>query len=133
MDMAICNINPSAGYLDFAGANRPLWIVRQNELLEFKPDKFPLGGLQFSKKEKFTSHHILIQPGDSIYMSTDGFADQFGGAKGKKMMTKMMKEVLLSIQNLSMEEQQKYLLKYFHDWKGGEDQVDDVLVLGLKI
>ena len=133
MDIAFCNINLAEGYLDFAGANRPLWIVRDKNLLEFRPDKFPIGGLQFSQLEKFTSHHIPLAKGDILYMTTDGFADQFGGVNGKKLMTKKLKEVLVSISHLEMKEQEAFLYKYFDEWKGREEQVDDVLVVGVRI
>jgi serine phosphatase RsbU (regulator of sigma subunit) len=133
MDMAVINVNIAGKKLDFAGANRPLWIIRNNELIEYKPDKVPIGGLQFTENESFTNHSIALQEGDAIYLSTDGFADQFGGKRGKKMMTKTMKEVLLSIQNQKMAEQGKYLLEFFNHWKATEDQVDDVLVMGIRI
>ncbi len=133
MDIALCCLDFSSGFLDFAGANRPLWLIRNNNLIEFKPDKYPIGGLQYAHDLDFKLHHIEFQRGDTFYFHTDGFADQFGGPAGKKLMTKKFKEILLTIQHLGMEQQQQYLHEFFENWKGPHDQVDDVLVMGLRI
>lgn len=133
MDMAVCRINQKHGFLEYAGANRPLWLIRDNVLLEYKADKFPIGGMQFSQNEKYTKHHIPVLKGDTIYLTSDGFADQFGGEKSKKLMTKMFKELLMKIQVLNMDEQQIHIEKYFNEWKGNQEQVDDVMVLGIRI
>ena len=133
MDIALCCLDLQSGYLDYAGANRPLWLIRNNHLIEYKPDKYPIGGLQHALDLNFKLHHIGFQKGDTIYLHTDGFADQFGGPAGKKLMTKKFKEILLTIQHLGMEEQQQYLYDFFETWKSRHEQVDDVLVMGLRI
>lgn len=133
MDIAVCAFDLEQNELKFAGANRPLWLIRNNELHFFKPDKYPIGGLQVMHDERFTQHVIQLQKGDTIYMFSDGYADQFGGDSGKKLMTKRFREQLLSIQNKSMHEQEEYLNNYFEDWKGAYEQVDDVLVIGIRI
>lgn len=89
--------------------------------------------MQFSKDLKFISHRIEALPGDTFYMTTDGYADQFGGDSGKKMMTKKFKEMLISIQHLTMEEQERFIQQFFDTWKGANEQVDDVLVIGWRM
>ena len=133
MDIAICTIDLKTFRLSFAGANRPLWVIRQNELIVTRPDKFPIGGLQVARERVFTDNNIQLTTGDTFYLFTDGFANQFGGKDGKKMMTSKFKSLLLSIQHLEMTAQEQYLKNYFEDWKGNNDQVDDVLVIGVRV
>jgi phosphoserine phosphatase RsbU/P len=133
MDIALCNIDLKNKQLHFAGANRPLWIIRNNELISIAPDKIPIGGTQIEKINLYTNHAIPLEKDDSIYMSTDGYADQFGGEMGKKIMTKNFKTFLLSINKEKMENQKTLLRNYFEKWKAVNEQVDDVLVIGIKI
>jgi serine phosphatase RsbU (regulator of sigma subunit) len=132
MDIALCCFDLEKNILNFSGAMRPLWIIRNKELLEYKPTKTSIGGIT-SDEQNFIEHEIKIQKGDSIYIFSDGYADQFGGDKGKKMMTKNMKDLLLSIQNISMIEQEKILNDKLTGWQGEFEQVDDILVIGIKI
>ncbi|PIQ16193.1 MAG: hypothetical protein COW67_04300, partial [Flavobacteriales bacterium CG18_big_fil_WC_8_21_14_2_50_32_9] len=101
------------------------------ELIEYKPNKQPIG--KTVKPKPFTTHSIKLQKGDTIYIFTDGFADQFGGPKGKKFMYKPFKNLLLSIQDKTMDEQKTMLEQHFENWKGGLEQIDDVCVIGVKI
>lgn len=133
MDVAICSLDLERNVLKYAGANRPLWIVRGEELIVHSPNKFPVGGLQITHEENFLSHEIQLKPNDAFYIFSDGYADQFGGEAGKKLMTKKFKEMLLSIQHLEMDAQQKYLSDYLESWKGENEQVDDVLVIGVRV
>ncbi len=133
MDISICTFDFIKNELLFAGANRPLWLIRNNELQFYKPDKMPIGGLQTITDEKFSQHIIQLQKNDTIYIFSDGYTDQFGGEKGKKLMTRRFREVLLSIQNKTMHEQELFLNEYFENWKGINEQVDDVLVIGIRI
>jgi serine phosphatase RsbU (regulator of sigma subunit) len=133
MDISICSLNIKKLEMQYAGANRPLWLVRNNTLEVYKPDKFPIGGLQAARDRTFTNFKINLQKNDTIYIFTDGYADQFGGANGKKLMTSKFKEKLLSIQHMSMREQEMYLRAHFETWKGNEEQVDDVLVIGVRV
>nr|MBK9652366.1 SpoIIE family protein phosphatase [Bacteroidota bacterium] len=133
MDVSILAFDLNKRIVDFAGANRPMWLIRNGELLTYKPNKFPIGGMQIIHEEKFSQHHIQLQPNDTIYIFSDGYADQFGGELGKKLMTKRFKEILVSIQHLSMPQQQLHLKRLFEKWKGQHSQVDDVLVIGIKI
>lgn len=140
MDGAICCFEfPSAenGATEtkvcYSGANRPLWFIRNNELNEIKADKFPIGGLEYEDPKEFTTHTLDLQKGDTVYTFTDGYADQFGQVTNKKLMTKKFKEALLSIQDKPMGEQHSYLKTFINNWKGTNEQTDDILVIGVKI
>jgi hypothetical protein len=98
-----------------------------------RPDKNPIGGLQSAIDRTFTNHMLQLQHGDTLYLFTDGYADQFGGENGKKMMTSKFKEMLVSIQNMNMRQQEHYLKDYFEQWKMENEQVDDVLVIGVRL
>jgi serine phosphatase RsbU (regulator of sigma subunit)/streptogramin lyase len=132
MDMAICSINADNTELSYAGAYRPLYLVNEKGLERIEADKFPIGGSQLDIDRKFSSHTISIKKGDSIYMSSDGYADQFGGDRGKKFMVKRFHELLLAIQGQSMNEQGVSLEKTFEAWKGDHQQIDDILVIGIR-
>ena len=132
MDIALCCFDFRQNRLEFAGANRPLVLVRDGELTEVKPTKAAIGGWTESE-HVFDNNELQLQKGDTIYIFTDGYADQMGGEKGKKIMTKKFKEILLSIQHLGMEDQEKELDRLFTTWKGDLEQVDDVLVIGIRV
>jgi serine phosphatase RsbU (regulator of sigma subunit) len=109
-------------------------LVRKGELIETKADKFPIGGaLEDSDSRQYTSHSVQLHKGDTIYIFSDGYADQFGGEKGKKFMVKQFRQLLLSIQNLSMEEQKTYLNNTIEAWRGKHEQVDDILIIGMRV
>jgi serine phosphatase RsbU (regulator of sigma subunit) len=133
MDVAICRVDFKNNLLHYAGANRPLWLIRNNEILIYSPNKFPVGGLQIVHEENFKTHEVALEKKDTFYIFTDGFADQFGGIDGKKLMTKKFKEILLSIQDLGMADQKEFLKNVFEKWKGNNEQVDDVLVIGVRL
>lgn len=129
MDIALCSLEGNV--LEYAGANNPLWIIRKGELLETKADKQPIG--KFDEPQPYTSHRFDLLQGDIIYIFSDGYADQFGGEKGKKFMKANFKELLLSICDLPMVEQSRLVDEAFEEWKGKFEQVDDVCVMGVKI
>ncbi len=133
MDIAICSYESSSKILKYAGANRPLWLIRNSELIVYTPNKFPVGGLQITHEESFMTHEIRLEKNDAYYIFSDGYADQFGGENGKKLMTKKFKELLLSIQHLNMAEQKFFLTDYLEKWMNRNEQVDDVLVIGVKV
>jgi ligand-binding sensor domain-containing protein/serine phosphatase RsbU (regulator of sigma subunit) len=129
MDIALCSFEGMN--LQFSGANNPLWIVRKNELLVFNGDKQPIG--KYFKAEEFTNHKIKLQKEDMIYVFSDGYADQFGGEEGKKMKQVRFRELLISVADKKVEEQEKLITKYFYDWKGDHEQLDDVCVIGIRV
>jgi tetratricopeptide (TPR) repeat protein len=136
MDISLCVLDLEKKKIYWSGANNPLWLVRKNnsgnnELFEFKPDKQPIGKTE--KPEPFRTEEIKFNDEDVIYIFTDGFEDQFGGEKGKKFKSSKMKEMVLSVQNLSMENQRNIILNKFEDWKGDLEQVDDVCIIGVKL
>lgn len=130
MDIALCVLKGNT--LTYAGAHRPLWIVRNNKLIETKATKMSIGGTT-PDSQLFQNHVVELQPGDMVYLSSDGYADQFGGIEGKKLMTKNLKEFLCSIVAESPQTQLKLLQTHFQEWKGKNEQVDDVCVLGVRI
>jgi serine phosphatase RsbU (regulator of sigma subunit) len=132
MDIAICSFEPEQMKMQYAGANRPLYFVRDNQLTETKADKFPIGGLDYDIPKIFNTHTFLLQKDDVVYISTDGYADQFG-TEDTKLMTRKFKEKLLSIHTQSMEDQRNYLDSFIENWKGNVEQTDDILVIGIKI
>ncbi|MCB9365415.1 MAG: SpoIIE family protein phosphatase, partial [Flavobacteriales bacterium] len=137
MDIALCSlsaVSSSNGVyrkLSYAGANNPLWIIRNGEVLETKADKQPIG--KHTENIPFTNHSFELHKGDSIYIFSDGYVDQFGGEKGKKLKTKAFKELLLSIQNKDMESQKTILNNAFEEWKGNLSQIDDVCIIGVRV
>lgn len=131
MDMALISINNETKVLQFAGAHNPLYIYRDNELIEIKGDKMPIA--IHIKMEKFKMHEIKLQKGDQLYLFSDGYPDQFGGPKGKKFKYKPFKELLKSNLDKPMNKQMELLDKHFEEWKGMQEQIDDVIVIGLKI
>lgn len=152
MDAVCCRFDFVNLKLEFACSNNPLWIVRKMnnieltidndipqqlitnnyQLIEYKPDKMPVG-MYTAEKSDFTLNSIELQKGDIVYLFTDGYADQFGGAKGKKFKYAQLKEVLLSVYHLSMREQELALNQKLESWKGNLEQVDDILIIGVRI
>ena len=131
MDISLCAIDFEKMELQWSGANNPLWIVRENELIEYKADKQPVG--VHSAMKNFTTHQIQLLKGDKIYLMTDGFQDQFGGAQGKKFKAAQLKEILLQCKNEDMNRQKVKLENAFENWKKGIEQIDDVCMIGVEI
>lgn len=132
MDMTLCALNYKTLELQFAGAFNPLYIVRNNELLQFKADKFPIG-MFIGEKQHFTNNCIQLQNGDHVYIFSDGYADQFGGPKGKKYMAGNFRELLKEMSKLPIENQSINLNQTIEEWRGNLEQVDDILVIGIKV
>ena len=155
--MAIVSINHETNTVQFSGANNPLYIITNSELritndntdainlidssalkvessksfYEVKPDKMPIA--IYEKMDNFTTHQIQLEKGDQLYLFSDGYADQFGGPKNKKFKYKPFKRLLLENASKSMSEQKEILNSAFEQWRGEEEQIDDVVVLGIKI
>lgn len=132
IDIGLCLIECGSGKMQFAGANRPLIMIRNGELTEFKSDKMTLG-IAPLKEQAFTNIVIGTMPGDSFYLFSDGYSDQFGELTNKKFKQGPFKRVLESIAGLPMTTQKTYLENLFFDWKGNAQQTDDVLVFGFQL
>ena len=129
MDIALCALDKE-GVLRFSGANSGLLILRNDDILEFKADKMPIGS--FPVKSSFKEINIPLEDGDIIYLCSDGFSDQFGGEAGKKMKKSKFKSLLLTIKDMPMTDQQSFLNNALNQWKGQYEQVDDICVMGIK-
>jgi serine phosphatase RsbU (regulator of sigma subunit) len=132
MDCSLVCFDFPKNMIHFSAANNPVWIVRNKQLIEFSPDKMPVGKHD-NDQTPFRTQSFEVKENDVLYMLTDGMPDQFGGPKGKKFMYKQLKELLISISHLSMEEQHDALKTTLNSWKGELDQIDDVCVVGIKI
>ena len=133
MDISLCSLDKEKGVLKWAGANNPLWILRKGseEVEVISPNKQPIGYVE--NPEPFTPHEIQLNKGDSVYVFSDGFQDQFGGEKGKKYMRGKMRKFVVSLSNEKMNHQLKSFAKEFDQWKGNFDQVDDICVIGVEV
>ena len=132
MDASIICFEFEKNKFTYTAAQNPIWVIRDGELTEIKPEKMPIG--KHNKDHiPFEGGEFEIQKGDQIYTLTDGFQDQFGGPKGKKFMVKKMREYVLSISHLPMQEQHINIKDTFNNWKGKMEQVDDVCVIGVRI
>lgn len=143
MDISLCSIKGNV--IEYAGAQNPLWIIRKMQLkghipiaeekdyllYELKADKQPIG--VFRGRKPFTTQKLELNPGDRLYMSTDGFPDQFGGADGKKLKTKIFKKLILSFSNAAVSDQKELLNNAFTEWKGSFEQLDDICVVGAEL
>ncbi|HRR15860.1 MAG TPA: two-component regulator propeller domain-containing protein [Bacteroidales bacterium] len=133
MDLALIAYNRKKFTLEFAGAYNPLYLVRNGEVIVYKGDRFPIGMVTIEQKKKFTNVNVDIQPGDMVYMCSDGYADQFGQAENKKFKVGNIKRLLSEIYNLPVNEQKARLEKEIMDWKGDLPQVDDILFIGMRV
>ncbi|TND08369.1 MAG: protein serine/threonine phosphatase, partial [Bacteroidetes bacterium] len=113
-------------------ANNPIWLIRNGELQSFGPDKQPIG-THGAEHKPFSLHEMQLEKGDCLYLFTDGYADQFGGPKGKKFKYKQLQELLLTIHRQSAGEQKRITGEHIERWKGNLEQVDDILLIGIKI
>ena len=133
MDVTLIAIHKHSNEVLFAGANNPIYHITNGELHQIKGDKFPVGAFIEDKIQKFTTKRFTVEKGDSIFLFSDGYADQFGGPKGKKYKYAQFQEKLKAIQNFPLTQQHEIMRKEFLDWKGSHEQVDDVLLVGIKI
>lgn len=136
IDMAICVIDSKTKVMQYSGANNPIYLIKDvngnPELQEIKADKMPLGYYQ-GKDKPFTNHEFKLEMGDTLYLFSDGFVDQKGGKENRKFMSKNFKELLLEIHDQPMYDQQKILEKKLADWMGHNSQIDDILLMGIRI
>ncbi|HEX8517035.1 MAG TPA: tetratricopeptide repeat protein [Bacteroidia bacterium] len=134
MDIALVVFN-SETEIEFAGAQRPLWVIREKDpqLEEIKGNKFSIGGIQTEESRNFNTHRLILENKDCLYIFSDGIVDQFGGEHGKKFMTKNLKVLFSNIHDEPMAIQESIIEKTIDKWKSNREQVDDILVIGIKI
>ncbi len=134
MDVSIVSVNTLTNECQWAGAFRSLIVISESGILEkIEGNKYPIGGSQLISERPFTTHQLNLKTNDTLYLFSDGYADQFGGEKGKKFMVKKFHQDLLEIHQMDMIDQKDKLETLFNDWKGNFEQVDDVLVIGIKM
>jgi tetratricopeptide (TPR) repeat protein len=131
MDAVLCTFDLKGMWLRFACANNPLWLVRKGELQEFEADKIPVG-MHHGANEPFKLHTLGLRKGDSVFLFSDGYADQFGGEKGKKFKYKNLQKLIVENSEKSMGEQKEALATALSKWQGNMEQVDDILIIGVK-
>jgi serine phosphatase RsbU (regulator of sigma subunit) len=133
MDISLCTFDKNTNTLEYSGANNPLYVVSDGKLTITKASKLTVGSMEEEKVEPPINHSIPLKKGDCFYIFSDGFADQFGGKDNKKFKTSRFQELLVSVNSQSMTEQQKTIQKSFKDWQGKNEQVDDILVIGIRV
>ncbi len=133
MDVALCRFNMGRKELLFSGAHLPLFLLRNNELITYKGDRFPVGGMQYRNRNKYSDHIIDLKEGDKIFIFSDGIIDQLGGPENRKLMTVGLKEFILANSNLTMEEFGIKIENFFAEFMGKNKQIDDVIIIGVEI
>ncbi|NJO91839.1 MAG: SpoIIE family protein phosphatase, partial [Chloroflexia bacterium] len=132
LDIAICVIEEDNLMLNYAGSNSPAFVLRDDVLIEMKPDKYFIWDTRTNKKN-YTLKTFQLAPGDRIYMFTDGFSDQFGGEQDKKYSRRRLKKLLIDIYSLPLETQKDLLNMELKNWQGTNEQIDDIMVLAFEI
>lgn len=132
MDIAICSIPKEGNKIEYAGANNPLWMIRDGEIIERRGDRQPVGIYGDNLDTPYTNHEIEVMPGDTVYIFSDGYADQFGGPRGKKFKYSQFKQLLVDINDKPMANQKEVLNNAIEEWMGEEEQIDDILVVGIR-
>ena len=132
MDIALCKVNLEAAEVEYAGAHRPLYIMKNGMMEEIKGNKFPIGGGIFKNQTNFTNTKVKLSKGDSIFFSSDGFPDQFGGPEGRKFGPKKTREIIERVHTLPMNEAIKIFDQEWEGWRGETKHTDDVLLIGIK-
>ena len=129
----LCIFDLEAKKLEFAGANNPMVMIRNDEVTLYKGDRYPIGVYEGGVPKPFTNNNIDIFDGDCIYMFSDGYPDQFGGPDNKKFMLRRFQELLLEVHSLPMSQQKEELNRRLNEWKGDSEQIDDILVIGIRV
>jgi serine phosphatase RsbU (regulator of sigma subunit) len=132
MDITLCSIDKKTLKLEMAGAYNPLYLIRKGELIRIKADRMPIG-IYYKKTKPFTNNEVQLQKGDMLYMFSDGYIDQFSGDTGEKLMTRNFKKYLLEIYKKPLAEQKVILEQKFDLWKADAEQIDDIIVFGVRI
>jgi len=132
MDIALCKLDPKKLEIEYAGAFNPMFHIRDEVLSEYKPNNQPIG-VYAGKKVPFTNHKIKVKKGDMIYISSDGYPDQFGGPKGKKFLKKRFSDMILKASTQPISAQEKLIETTLKDWMEGHEQIDDICVMGVRV
>jgi PAS domain S-box-containing protein len=132
MDIALCRINKKTNTIEYAGAHRPLYVNQEGNLLEIKGNKFPVGGGVFKNQTNFTTTTLKLKAGDSVFFSSDGFPDQFGGPEGRKLGSKKMRELVEQVKGMDALEANGFFDHTWESWRGTHKQTDDVLLIGIR-
>lgn len=132
MDIALCSLDSETLELEFSGAHNPVYIIRNEEIIEMSSDPFSIGTYVNNERE-FTNHKMQLEKGDCLYLFSDGYADQFGGPRGKKFMRKQFRMMLLEHYRLPMAEQKWRIAETLDRWRGEQEQIDDILVMGIRV
>lgn len=132
MDLGLCALNVNENILEFAGANSSLYLIQDDELLVLKGDKVGINA-EYEVTNMYTNTEIEIQKGDVVYLTSDGYPDQFGGERYKKYTYRRMNELFQEIYKLPIEEQHDKIQRAFMDWKGDREQTDDVCLMGIRL
>ncbi len=132
MDIALCKIDMKKREVEFAGAHRPLYVMRKGEMEEIKGNKFAIGGGIYKNQTNFGNSVLSLNKGDSIFFCSDGFPDQFGGPQNRKFGPKRLRDLISSVHSKPMQEQHEIFDKEWEEWRGEEKQTDDVLLIGIK-
>jgi serine phosphatase RsbU (regulator of sigma subunit) len=131
MDIALYVIDKKNSKIQFAGANNPLVIIRNKEIIQYKGDRMPIG--HHLVMDEFQNNEIDVEKGDMLYTFSDGYQDQFGGENASKFMIKKLKEIMVEMSDKPLEEQKQFFDETIEKWKGTNDQVDDILLIGVRI
>jgi serine phosphatase RsbU (regulator of sigma subunit) len=132
MDIALCTYDEELMELEFSGAHNPVYIIRDNEVISLDSNPYSIGTYVNGEKE-YSNHSMKTKVGDCVYLFSDGFVDQFGGPKNKKFMRKNFKQMLLNVAHLPMPEQKLRIIETLDEWIGDQDQIDDILLIGVRI
>ncbi len=132
MDIALCIIDKKSNKMQYSGANNPIYLIRNKELIEYNPDKMPIGTF-IGEKESFTNNDIELQNNDMLYLFSDGYKDQLGGPMSKRLKSSGFRQLLINVYDKSMKKQKEELEKFFDNWRGEHEQIDDILIFGIKI
>lgn len=132
VDIALISYDPRSKTLSATNSNRPIFVIIGNEMTHLKSCKTTIGGVQYSTSEKFDLHQMELKRGDKVYLYSDGYTDQFGGPKNKRLGRASFERLLLEISDLPMSEQREIIHRHYQQWKGDYDQMDDMLVIGIE-
>ena len=132
MDLSVCCYDKEKNMLEYAGVHNSMFLLRNNQIQQYKADILPIGEISEEENHYYVNNEIILEPGDIVYLFSDGYLDQFGGQNNKKLGSKRFKELLLEYKDLEMNVQKEKIESFFLEWKGGVEQIDDVTVMGIR-